>query len=104
MLESGIDLMMALLLIIYSTGLSTFGSAFMMGLGYFNTESESSTIFGALICMSGIVSTPLGGIGKRIVYINVCIYVLSLQCVYVVSICTHRFYFVGDCEMLTSSK
>eukprot|EP01032_Pedospumella_encystans_P028793 gene28793-32516_t len=43
-------------------GLSTFGSAFMMGLGYFKTQTESSTTFGALICVSGIVATPLGGI------------------------------------------
>jgi MFS family permease len=42
-------------------GLSTFGSAFMMGLGYFDTESQSSTIFGGLICLSGVIATPLGG-------------------------------------------
>lgn len=42
-------------------GLSTFGSAFMMGMGYFDTESESSTIFGGLICLSGVIATPLGG-------------------------------------------
>ena len=34
----------------------------MMGLGYFDTESESSTTFGALICMSGMIATPLGGV------------------------------------------
>ncbi len=27
-------------------GLATFGSAFFMGLGYFDTESEASTVFG----------------------------------------------------------
>ena len=36
----------------------------MMGLGYFKTQTESSTTFGALICVSGIVATPLGGIGE----------------------------------------
>ena len=50
--------------VFYSIGLSTFGSAFMMGLGYFKTQTESSTTFGALICVSGIVATPLGGISK----------------------------------------
>ncbi|KAJ1421933.1 major facilitator superfamily domain-containing protein [Ochromonadaceae sp. CCMP2298] len=43
-------------------GLSTFGSAFMMGLGYFDTESSSSTTFGGLICISGVIATPLGGL------------------------------------------
>ena len=43
-------------------GISTFGSAFMMGLGIFKTESESSTMFGVLISIAGIIGTPLGGI------------------------------------------
>ena len=43
-------------------GISTFGSAFMMGLGIFETESESSTMFGVLISIAGIIGTPLGGI------------------------------------------
>jgi MFS family permease len=43
-------------------GLSTFGSAFMMGLGFFNTESEASTIFGVVISLAGMISTPVGGI------------------------------------------
>lgn len=43
-------------------GVSTFGSAFMMGLGYYNTEAESSTVFGILISVAGIVGTPLGGV------------------------------------------
>jgi MFS family permease len=42
-------------------GLSTFGSSFMIGLGYFNTETESSSAFGALVSVAGILSTPLGG-------------------------------------------
>lgn len=42
-------------------GVSTFGSAFMMGLGFFQSESESSTFFGILISIAGIVGTPLGG-------------------------------------------
>lgn len=43
-------------------GLSTFGSSLLMGLNYFDTESAASTVFGALICMSGIIATPLGGL------------------------------------------
>ena len=43
-------------------GISTFGSAFMMGLGIFQTESESSTMFGILISIAGIIGTPLGGL------------------------------------------
>ena len=43
-------------------GLSTFGSAFFMGLGFFNTESEASTVFGIVISVSGIAFTPIGGV------------------------------------------
>lgn len=43
-------------------GLSTFGSAFFMGLGFFNTESQASTVFGVLISLSGIIFTPMGGV------------------------------------------
>jgi MFS family permease len=43
-------------------GVSTFGSAFLMGLDYFNTETESSTVFGILVSIAGIIATPLGGI------------------------------------------
>lgn len=43
-------------------GLSTFGSAFMMGLGFFNTESEASTVFGVVVSISGLIFTPVGGI------------------------------------------
>jgi MFS family permease len=42
-------------------GLSTFGSAFVMGLGYFDLESEASSMFGILISIAGIIATPLGG-------------------------------------------
>lgn len=42
-------------------GLSTFGSAFAMGLGYFDLESEASSMFGLLISIAGIIATPLGG-------------------------------------------
>ena len=31
------------------------------GLGYYNTESQSSTIFGIVISLAGIIGTPLGG-------------------------------------------
>ena len=43
-------------------GVSTFGSAFMLGLGIFATESESSTMFGILISIAGVVGTPIGGL------------------------------------------
>jgi MFS family permease len=42
-------------------GLSTFGSALLLGLGFFDTESDASTIFGILISIAGIIATPLGG-------------------------------------------
>lgn len=42
-------------------GLSTFGSAFIMGLGYYDSETEASTIFGVLASLAGIIGTPLGG-------------------------------------------
>eukprot|EP01040_Poterioochromonas_malhamensis_P004503 gene4503-4827_t len=44
------------------TGLSTFGSSFMMGLGYFDKESQASTLFGIVISISGMIATPLGGV------------------------------------------
>lgn len=43
-------------------GLSTFGSAFMMGLGFSNTESDASTLFGIVVSVSGMIATPLGGV------------------------------------------
>lgn len=42
-------------------GLSTFGSAFIIGLGFFDNEAESSAVFGVVVSVSGVVSTPLGG-------------------------------------------
>lgn len=42
-------------------GLSTFGSAFIMGLGYFDSEVQSSTCFGAVVSVAGIIGFPLGG-------------------------------------------
>ena len=35
--------------------LSTFGSAFVMGLGYFNSEQEASTTFGVIVSIAGVV-------------------------------------------------
>lgn len=43
-------------------GVSTFGASFLLGLGFFNHQTEASTIFGAVICIAGLVSTPIGGI------------------------------------------
>jgi hypothetical protein len=42
-------------------GLSTFGSAFIMGLDYFDSEVQSSTCFGAVVSVAGIIGFPLGG-------------------------------------------
>mmetsp|Transcript_21017 Transcript_21017/g.30343 ORF Transcript_21017/g.30343 Transcript_21017/m.30343 type:complete len:537 (-) Transcript_21017:145-1755(-) len=42
-------------------GLSTFGSAFLMGLNYFDSEVESSSLFGVVVSVAGIVGFPLGG-------------------------------------------
>lgn len=43
-------------------GLATFGSSLMMGLGYFETEAESSAAFGCVVSLAGLVGTPLGGL------------------------------------------
>lgn len=43
-------------------GLSTFGPALLMGLGFFDSEVDASTTFGAVVSLSGIIGTPLGGI------------------------------------------
>lgn len=43
-------------------GLGTFGSAFLMGLGYFDTETAASSTFGSVVCLAGIIGTPLGGL------------------------------------------
>ena len=43
-------------------GVSTFGSAYLMGLGFFDSETQASTIFGIMISLAGIIFTPMGGI------------------------------------------
>jgi len=43
-------------------GLSTFGSSFIMGLGFYDSEQDASTMFGVVISLAGIIGTPLGGI------------------------------------------
>ena len=43
-------------------GLSTFGSKFLMNLNYFKSETEASVTFGIIVCLAGIIGTPLGGI------------------------------------------
>ncbi len=42
-------------------GVSTFGSAFLMGIGFYETETQASTLFGVLISIAGIVGTLAGG-------------------------------------------
>jgi MFS family permease len=42
-------------------GISTFGSAFLMGMGYFGSEEEASFTFGAAVSLAGILGTPIGG-------------------------------------------
>ena len=53
-------------------GVSTFGSSFLMGLGFFDDESKASTTFGAVICIAGIIATPLGGylVDRRTAYLQ----------------------------------
>jgi len=43
-------------------GISTFGSSFLMGLGYFDTETDASTTFGIVVSLAGILGTLLGGL------------------------------------------
>lgn len=43
-------------------GLGTFGSAIVMGLGFFDDETSASSIFGGLISLAGLIATPLGGL------------------------------------------
>ena len=43
-------------------GLSTFGSKFLMNLNYFKSETEASVTFGIIVCLAGIIGTPLGGV------------------------------------------
>jgi hypothetical protein len=33
-----------------------------MGLGYFDTETAASSTFGSVVCLAGIIGTPLGGL------------------------------------------
>jgi hypothetical protein len=32
-----------------------------MGLGYFDTETSASSTFGSVVCLAGVIGTPLGG-------------------------------------------
>eukprot|EP00616_Rhizochromulina_sp_CCMP1243_P000865 CAMPEP_0118965690 /NCGR_PEP_ID=MMETSP1173-20130426/3225_1 /TAXON_ID=1034831 /ORGANISM="Rhizochromulina marina cf, Strain CCMP1243" /LENGTH=539 /DNA_ID=CAMNT_0006914349 /DNA_START=197 /DNA_END=1817 /DNA_ORIENTATION=+ len=43
-------------------GFSTFGPAFVMALGYFDSEYEASIVFGVSMAIAGLVGTPLGGL------------------------------------------
>ena len=40
---------------------STFGSAFVMALGFFNTETSAALVFGGIISIAGVIGTPIGG-------------------------------------------
>ena len=42
-------------------GLTTFGSSFLIALGFFETETESSSMFGLIVSIAGVLATPLGG-------------------------------------------
>jgi Na+/glutamate symporter len=33
-----------------------------MGLGYFDSETAASSTFGSVVCLAGIIGTPLGGL------------------------------------------
>lgn len=43
-------------------GLATFGSAFFLGLDYFDSQVEASTAFGAIVSLAGVVGFPMGGL------------------------------------------
>lgn len=43
-------------------GISTFGSPLLMGLGYFETETEASTTFGVLVSVAGVIGSLGGGL------------------------------------------
>lgn len=42
-------------------GIATFGSSFLMAVGYFDDEVESSSTLGAVISIAGLLGFPLGG-------------------------------------------
>lgn len=42
-------------------GIATFGSSFLMAVGFFNDEVESSSTLGAVISVAGLAGFPLGG-------------------------------------------
>lgn len=43
-------------------GFSTFGPAFVMALGYFETEYVASMVFGVSMAVAGLLGTPIGGV------------------------------------------
>ena len=43
-------------------GISTFGSPILMGIGFFNSETEASTTFGVLVSVAGIIGSLGGGL------------------------------------------
>ncbi|CAM9629678.1 unnamed protein product, partial [Discosporangium mesarthrocarpum] len=44
-----------------SVGMGTFGTGFVLGLGLAETENTGAAIFGGLVCLAGVVGTPVGG-------------------------------------------
>lgn len=43
-------------------GIATFGSSFLMAIGYFGDEVESSSTLGAVISVAGLAGFPIGGL------------------------------------------
>eukprot|EP00386_Alphamonas_edax_P014342 GDKI01044101.1.p1 GENE.GDKI01044101.1~~GDKI01044101.1.p1 ORF type:complete len:261 (+),score=88.95 GDKI01044101.1:30-785(+) len=43
-------------------GLMTFGSAIMLGLGFFEKQTAASVTLGAVASLAGVLGTPLGGV------------------------------------------
>lgn len=43
-------------------GISTFGSSFLVGLGFFNQQAAASSAFGTVLLLSGLIGTPVGGL------------------------------------------
>ncbi|GMI17363.1 hypothetical protein TrLO_g12498 [Triparma laevis f. longispina] len=42
--------------------ISTFGSAFVLALGFYDEETTASLVFGGIVSVAGIVGTPLGAV------------------------------------------
>ena len=44
------------------TAVATYGSSFFLALGFFDDEVKAAFVFGGIVCVAGIVGTPMGGV------------------------------------------